>query len=273
LIFIVENKTLHGIVSAISFDTKAVICLHAIKAGFARNPKELNRRQRRERKGSDKLCFLRYLERSGCSKIRLKNVLKKKVKGFIMKKTLTSLMALATVGLLCSCEYDGRSEDRSSEQGTQPTNESSTPSTTTSSDFPSGTQWIFGSDISGWAQTINLSSPNIRRVGGHEPWEVSVKYDRLQDIPADNEHNVNGSIWLIREFEGQWYAGTIDYLRVGQMSKGFNTSAAYKLLPQSGDRIGVMVSTMNRSYDGTIVRGDPRSPYRERSNIAWTTWP
>ena len=194
-----------------------------------------------------------------------------------MKTALTSLMALATVGLLCSCEYDGR-WDRTSEQVEQPS--SGGGETSTSSDFPSGTQWIFGSDISGWPVTMNLSSASIRHVGGHEAWQVDVKYDRLQDIPAyyvpgdpDNRHNVNGSIWLIRQYQGQWYAGTIDYLRVGQMWKRFNTGHAYKLTPQSGDRIGVMVSTMNRSYNGTVVRGDPNSPYRERSNIAWTTWP
>ena len=37
------------------------------KAGFARNPKEWNRRQRREQRRAGTLRFLRYLERSGCS--------------------------------------------------------------------------------------------------------------------------------------------------------------------------------------------------------------
>lgn len=152
-------------------------------------------------------------------------------------------------------------------------------------DLPEGTEWIFGWDINHWPQTITLTHAQLVYRGinskGDPAWRVyGLDYDRLHEIPAyympgdpDNVHNVNGSIWLVREFRGQWYVGTIDYLRKGQREKEFAINDAFKLDPKSGDRMGFMVSTMNRSYDGTQVQGDPNSPYKERSNVVWTVWP
>ena len=152
-------------------------------------------------------------------------------------------------------------------------------------DLPDGTKWVFGFDIDGWPETMKLTKAQLTPKGfdkdGNPKWQVyGLDYTRLQDIPAyyvpgdpNNVHNVNGSVWLIREFEGQWYIGTIDYLRVGQREKVFAINDKFLLDPKTGDKIGFMVSTMNRKYDGTIVTGDPKSPYRERSNIAWTVWP
>ena len=152
-------------------------------------------------------------------------------------------------------------------------------------DLPDGTQWVFGFDIDGWRETMKLTNAQLTPKGfdgkGNPLWQVyGLDYTRLQDIPRyyvpgdpNNVYNVNGSVWLIREFKGQWYCGTIDYLRVGQREKEFAINDAFLLDPKPGDRVGFMVSTMNRKYDGTIVTGDPESPYRERSNIVWITWP
>ncbi len=139
--------------------------------------------------------------------------------------------------------------------------------------LPAGTRWIYGADISGWPKTINLTSATIH----YGADKVTVTYDRLQEIPPwyvpgdpNNVHNVNGSIWLVREFQGQWYIGTFEYLRVGQQTKEFLTYAPqYRFEPQVGDRIGFMVSTTARNEPGTVVTGDPDSPYQERSNILW----
>lgn len=141
------------------------------------------------------------------------------------------------------------------------------------SDIPSHWQWIYGRNIAHWPVTINLSSATVH----YNAHKVTVKYDRLQQIPAwnvpgdkNNVTNVNGSIWLIREFEGQWYIGTFEYLRVGQETKEFLTYAPqFQFAPKPGDRIGFMVSTMARAEDGTVSGGQV---YRERSNILWMTW-
>jgi len=139
-------------------------------------------------------------------------------------------------------------------------------------EFPAGIRWVYGKDISGWPVTINLSSAT------HTRRSVTVRYDRLQDIPAwnvpddpNNHNNVNGCIWLVREFQGQWYIGTFDYLRVGQTTKEYGAAPQYMFDPRPGDRIGFMVSTMARApkEDGTLAAG---VHYRERSNIFWTEW-
>lgn len=137
-------------------------------------------------------------------------------------------------------------------------------------EFPAGIRWVYGRDIASWPVTINLSSAT------HTRKSVTVRYDRLQDIPAwyvpgdpNNHNNVNGCIWLVREYQGVWYIGTFDYLRVGQMTKDFGPAPNYMFDPRPGDRIGFMVSTMARAEDGTYANGQV---YRERSNIYWTTW-
>ena len=136
--------------------------------------------------------------------------------------------------------------------------------------------------IDEWPVTITVSDASIRYVGGHEPWEVSVKYDHLQSLPAWyqqpdpdglNKHNVNGTIFLVREYRGETVFASIDYLRVGQTAKRFVTAPQYLIEPMPGEPIGVLVSTTARQWDGTRVDGDPKSPYRERSNVTWTTWP
>jgi hypothetical protein len=149
--------------------------------------------------------------------------------------------------------------------------------------LPEGTRWIYGPDVSHWPETIPLHSARIIPLNRPNNYHrVIVSYDHLQTLPAWyqnpdpkqlNPHNVNGSIWIVREFRGQWYIGTIDYLRKGQTVKDFAAIPEYQMEPKSGDRIGVMVSTTSRQWDGTRVDGDPRSPYRERSNIVWTVWP
>ena len=136
--------------------------------------------------------------------------------------------------------------------------------------------------IDGWPVTITASGASIRWVGGHEPWQVSVEYDHLQTLPAwyqqpdpdgYNDNNVNGTIHLLRQYRGEWVFASIDYLRVGQTVKRFATRPEWLIEPMPGEPVGVLVSTTARQWNGTRVDGDPKSPYRERSNIVWTTWP
>ena len=201
-----------------------------------------------------------------------------------MRKAFRVCATVAAIGIVSSCEYDGRWEDRADrqDQSPSPAPAATSPSTDTTTGFPSGTQWIFykGSPWN-WPVTINLTHAAVRvNAKGSGYHEVVVRYDHLQNLPShyvpgdpNNVHNVNGSIWLLRQYNGQWYMGTIDYLRKGQMNKYFRQSPSYYFVPRSGDRVGFMVSTVNRNYNGTIVTGDGNSPYRQRSNIAWVTWP
>ena len=178
----------------------------------------------------------------------------------------------------CELEVEDGSEARAPTREAPSSGDGGEESGERSSAFPSNWKWIHGTDISHWPETINLRSVTLHRGSGNIH-HVTFDYDRLQDIPpyyvpgdSNNVHNVNGSAWVIREYDGQWYIGTFEYMRVGQRTKEMGFSPAWKLMPRPGDRIGFMLSTINRSFNGTIVTGDPNSPYRERSNIVWVTW-
>ena len=169
-----------------------------------------------------------------------------------MHDAMKGLLALAMAGAVAGCEPSDRS------------------------DFPDGAQWVDGRNIEHWPVTIRLKSATVESLLSHRH-RVTVAYDRLQDIPAwnvpgdpNNVHNVNGSLWLLRAFEGQWYVGTIEYLRVGETTKIFDSSPAYRFMPQSGDRVGFMVSTTARQENGTIADG---VTYQERSHVVWIQWP
>ena len=135
--------------------------------------------------------------------------------------------------------------------------------------------------IDSWPVTLAVANARVKSLGGNE-YEVGVDYDHLQTLPAwhqqpdpngMNSHNVNGAIHLVRKYNGEYVFASIDYLRVGQNSKHFVVLPQYLIEAKPGEPIGVVVSTTARQWDGTRVDGDPKSPYRQRSKIAWTTWP
>jgi hypothetical protein len=193
-------------------------------------------------------------------------------------------LLLATVGacFVTGCELGDFQEDEGLESAAA-NPEVQAPYTGGDGGFslPRGTQWIYGSDISSWAQNITLSSARVTREGGANNYHTAyVKYSpdlpvwkQNPDPAGYNENNVVATIWLLREFEGRWYMGSFDYLRKGQFTKKFAALPAFKVEPRSGEPIAFMVSTVARQWDGTRVDGDPNSPYRWRSNLYWTTWP
>jgi len=124
-------------------------------------------------------------------------------------------------------------------------------------------------DISGWAQTATLQA----HVGGGS---INMHYDKSRVWPARD--GVNATPWAIVNVNGQWYAATFEYLRVGQMAKPmgvlsqtggmgdhFKVPPLSSWRPRSGERFGLMVSGLAR---GTSLRN-----VQERSNICMVTWP
>lgn len=124
-------------------------------------------------------------------------------------------------------------------------------------------------DISDWAQTATLQA----HVGGGT---INMHYDKSQIWPARD--GVNATPWAIVNVNGQWYAATFEYLRVGQMAKPmgvlsqtggmgdhFKVPPLSSWRPRSGERFGLMVSGLAR---GTSLRN-----VQERSNICMVTWP
>ena len=175
--------------------------------------------------------------------------------------------------------------DEDSDVANNATNPPPVATTFSNLDAPNGVTWddLTWIDcvvhVDGWPQTMNISGVRVT------PGRIHVDYDRLQYIPRatdpnngyPNTENVNGSIWLVYRHAtwDKWVVGTFDFLRVGQLDKHFGPSPGY-FDPKPGDDYGIMVSTMARATDGTIVWGDPsgssRKHYRERSQVYWLKW-
>ncbi len=145
--------------------------------------------------------------------------------------------------------------------------------------LPDGTQWVHGRNITHWPEIFTMHGATVHPHPNGVNHRVTLSYSGLQDIPAwnvpgdpNNVHNVNGNVWFVREFRGQWYIGTFEYLRVGQTNKDMSASPAWMFMPESGDWLGFMVSTLARhpKENGTIADG---VTYQGRSNIVWVTWP
>ena len=124
-------------------------------------------------------------------------------------------------------------------------------------------------DITGWSETATLNA----HVGGGT---ISMPYSKSQVWPARD--GVNANPWAIVNINGQWYAGTFEYLRAGQTAKPmgvlaktggfgdhFKVAPLSSWTPRSGERFGIMVSGLAR---GTSLRN-----VQERSNISMVTWP
>jgi len=137
----------------------------------------------------------------------------------------------------------------------------------TSSPIPlSGVTWLHA-NVSGWAQTANLSVS----IGGGN---ITLNYDKARSWPGANVRGatVNANPWVFVNLGGQWYAGTWEWFRVGQTSKPTAAVAGDHIKlpplsswrPVSGQTYGFMVSGLAR--DGT-------RNVRERSNIVMVTWP
>ena len=131
-------------------------------------------------------------------------------------------------------------------------------------DIPVGTIWLHN-DVSAWPVTASLEASIA---GG----QIQMKYDKAKVWP--DVDGVNANPWAIVNIDGQWYAGTFEWLRKGQTSKPvgvldgskgdhFKRDPLNKWNPKSGERFGVMVSGLARSTSRNVS---------ERSNVSWVVW-
>lgn len=106
-----------------------------------------------------------------------------------------------------------------------------------------------------------------------EPARIILDHSKAGRWPVVNDDGtaLEGCLWAIVHVGGRWCAGTIDYLRPGQIEKHIPPAeyvARWKAagletrVPASGELVGVFVST--------LARQGQRSPVDERSQIVWT---
>lgn len=105
--------------------------------------------------------------------------------------------------------------------------------------------------------------------------QIRLNYDKAKVWPSVD--NVVGNPWAVVKINGQWYAGTWEYLRPGQTAKPmsvlaktggkgdhFKVSPLSSWTPRSGERFGLMVSGLNRGNLKNV---------KERTTVQMVTWP
>lgn len=181
---------------------------------------------------------------------------------------------VATVAMLgAGCEWStggGTAETADNEMSSATIGTGMLPETTATStaaglpaEITGQIHWLHA-DVSGWAQTANLHAS----VGGGS---INLAYDKAKVWPAMGGANANP--WVIVNLNGQWYAGTFEWLRYGQTAKPMSVLSGGGHIkvpplsswrPRSGERLGLMVSGLARDSTRNV---------KERSNIVMVTWP
>ena len=132
-------------------------------------------------------------------------------------------------------------------------------------------KWLH-TNVSGWAKTSTITSTSI----GGPP--ICINHTRSGSWPgissSGTSTTVAGNPWIFAKVGGQWYGATFEWLRPGQTCKSISAtelgphikkSPLDNWVPQSGETVGLMVSTP--------ARVGAEGPINERSNVVLTTWP
>jgi len=142
-------------------------------------------------------------------------------------------------------------------------NDPGAPSSISESDI----SWIDNGGVGGWDETADLS---VGRSGGN----INLSYDKANSWPVEFTGSgtaVVANAWIVVWRNGEWVAGTWEFLRPGQTSKSTSNLFGGALRgelsdfrPVSGERYGFVVSTLARN--GSTIDLD------ERSNVAEIIW-
>lgn len=120
-------------------------------------------------------------------------------------------------------------------------------------------------DVSKWPITSRVTA--IRFVPGKK---LAIEHTKAGKWPVADD--VEGNPHVIANYEGRWYSATYEWLRPGQTEKSIHagnigskigTAPLDKWVPQSGELVGLFVSTHARFNERTS---------NERSNVVWVHW-
>lgn len=122
--------------------------------------------------------------------------------------------------------------------------------------------WLH-TDVSGWTKTATLNAS----VSGSS---MIMDYDKARVWPSTDGSVANA--WIFVQIDGQWYAGTWEWMTPGQTVKEksavsgshIKVGALKNFSPRSGETYGFMVSGLAR---------DGRRSALERSNVDMVVWP
>ncbi len=126
-------------------------------------------------------------------------------------------------------------------------------------------------DVSGWEETATLSSVHFGAGS-----TICMDYDKADVWEGVNTVGayVNANPWIFIQRDGQWYAATWEWMRVGQTCKNQSAVAGDHIkrepfesedwTPEPGEWYGFMLSGLARS---------PARNHEERSNVVMFQWP
>ena len=124
-------------------------------------------------------------------------------------------------------------------------------------------KWLH-TDVSSWPVTSSL---RVSFSGN----TINFPYSKSKTWPALD--GVNANPWVIAKIDGKWYAATFEWLRFGQTAKPKATVSGSHIkkspmngdwTPQSGQRVGIMVSGLARTQTRNV---------KERTDVVMVTWP
>ena len=127
-------------------------------------------------------------------------------------------------------------------------------------------------NVSSWPKTSTVISTAI----GNPP--ICINHTKLAQWPradfSTSGRIVDSNAWVVANINGRWYAATWEWFLPGEICKQLGAldfmthvgglAPLNSWVPQSGERIGLMVSTPARHGNG---------PVNERSNVVLVTWP
>jgi hypothetical protein len=138
--------------------------------------------------------------------------------------------------------------------------------------------WLHAPDAADWDVTSEIFDVTFDPPGTSRVTRICFPHSKAGKWKRSGEGE--GNVWIIAEVDGTWYAATWDYIRPGQVCKsasGFTWNSRRdgvgahtqrppleSWVPQSGERVGFMVSGFARTSQRTVL---------EKSNIFMTEWP
>ena len=144
------------------------------------------------------------------------------------------------------------------------------PSTPSTPPDLSQVTWL-SADVSSWPATATLESVTLSSSG------ICLDYDMADTWPVHDYNGVDvvANPWIFIWQDGQWYAGTWEWLRPGQTCKNIDAVAGSHIkqspfgehsgwVPTSGERYWFMVSGLARYSERNVS---------ERSNLVEVIWP
>lgn len=129
-------------------------------------------------------------------------------------------------------------------------------------------------DIAGWPVAVDLDHVEVM-------WNrIRFPYSPTGEWPL-YDGSVVGNLWFMAELNGQWHAGTVDWLRPHQKDKTLDVPLEHETtaealptfikagplgsyVPKKGDKCGMFVSSIARNGRTTVD---------ERSNVILLDWP